>query len=340
MEIKCYEDVDPVLWNNILSKNIDIHNIFQRYEWALLMKECYGYVPFFAFISDGDVLRGGLLYFKKPVMKIFCAYETCGGPLYVNSNQFLSIKSETIKHLACLSGHPLYVSIRSRANDTDETYYIKHSFLKSIFYTIIIDTTRNENVLWDSFNKNARNSIRKAQKNDVEIKEANNWSIWLDFYKLHVAHSQKRKISPKNLKFFKFLYDVFLPNNLCKLLIAYKDNALIGGSLSLSSNGVVTDYLGAIDDLYRKFSINDLIMWETIKLAIENGSSIFDLGDTWPNPQSYLYNIHVFKSKWGGHLIENSFFIKGEAYRFGRNLVLNNKLVGNIYESFHRTNLI
>jgi lipid II:glycine glycyltransferase (peptidoglycan interpeptide bridge formation enzyme) len=340
MEIADSKNIDPSIWNNVILRNVDIHNVFQRYEWALLMKESYGYKPLFATIRDGENLLGGLLYFKKPVIKFLSSYETCGGPSYVNANHFLSIKSEIIKHLACLPGYPFYISIRPRVDDKDEVFYNKYNFMKSIFYTIIIDVAQNEETIWSSFSKNTRYNVRKAEKNNVEVKEAKNWSQWFDFYKLHVAHCLDRRIAPKNLEFFKYLYDVFLSKDLCRLLIAYKDNLLIGGSLFFCSNGVMTDYIGAIDDRYRKFAINDLFMWETIKYGTKNEYFLFDLGDTWPNPQSHLYSIHQFKNKWGGQLIESSFFIKGRTYRFGRNLVLNNKLIGNMYELFHEKNLI
>ena len=341
MEINVYrENIDPLLWNDILSKvGTDIHNIYQSYEWAILMKKCYGLSPHFVIASDNECPCGGQLYFRKPILKLFNAYETCGGPLCVNDNQFSCLRLDLIKHLIGLEHFPAYISIRPRLNDSDQFYYEQNGFLKSPFYTFILDLQQGEASIWKSFQKNARNGIRKAEKTNIEIREAKSWNKWSDFYKLHDKHSRKRRIAPKSLEFFKTIYNSFLPKGLARLFIAAKDNSLIGGMLFLSSSGVMNYYIGASDDMYKEHSANDLLMWEAIKWGISNEYRTIDLGDTWPNPQSHLYSIHKFKEKWGGQLVDRSFYIKGLVYRIGRSLVLNNNLAQNAYEFIHERNI-
>lgn len=342
MEISVFsEDINSQLWSYILSKNItNLHNIYQTYEWAILMKKCYGLTPSFIVAKDtGGRICGGLLYFKKTIFKNFYAYESQGG-ITIEQDQSTLLGSLIIKHFNDIKGNPLYISLRPELPLETQRIFRSQGFNPSPFYTFLLNVSNDEDIIWKSFHKNARNGIRKAQKCEIQIKEANKWDEWLEFYNLHILHSKKRKIAPKNVKFFRTLYDIFLPKEMAKLFISKKENILTGGMLFLNFSKVMTYYIGASNDIHKDQSSNDLLMWTAIKWGHESGYLTIDLGDTWPNPRSHLYSIHKFKEKWGGQLTECDFFIKGSIYRLGRSLVLDNKSIQNCYELLHMHKLI
>ncbi len=329
------QNIDKSLWNELIYKSTpDIHNIYQTYEWASIIEACYNQSARFAVFQDEHRPQGGHLYFRKPVFGKFNAYESFGGPL-CNNGQPCIIENYTIKQILS-EATPIYILMRPLIHSENDFEFVNHGFVKTPFYTFILDTSQEEGYIWNSLRKNARNGVRKAEKSGISVSPAESWDEWFEFYRLHTEHSQNRNIAPKSIGFFRVLYEKFEPKNMSKLFIARFNNVIIGGKLFLCFNRVATYYIGASDDGYSRYSPDDLIMWRAILWCNKNGFLTLDLGDTWPDPNSHLFGIHKFKEKWGGTLVRRDFYIRGRLYRFGRQLVLNNQFIQSVYEHVHK----
>lgn len=334
-------EIDPLLWSELVSYSPqDIHSIYQTYEWAHLMNESYSFIPIFLLVYEDSKIIGGQLFFEKPIFSLFKAFESQGGPLVIDQDNFETVETAIIENYGKIRDLSLYILTRPKISTNSSIRYLEKGFRKSIFYTFLLNLNKNENELWESFHKHIRNSVRKAEKSKLKFIEADNWEKWSKFYQLHIDHSNKRGIAPKNQKFIEILYNRFIPKDMVRLFIAIEEDRVIGGMLFLQYQNIMTYYVGASDDNYCKCSPNDFLMWNSIQWGIRNGIEILDLGDTWPNPKSHLYSIHKFKEKWGGILIRSDFYIKGRLYYIGRKAVLNNKLFQLIYEYSHKNNFI
>ena len=337
MNVDIYEDnIDPLLWDEVLSQS-DIYDIYQTFEWQKLMKNCYNIFPTFLIFSNSDDIIGGQLFFRKKILNFIPSYEALGGPL-CKLEDIKPIQKMVINNLL-KEKKSFYVLMRPKIVENAQ-HFLNLGFRKSDFYTFILNIAKDEKNIWKNMNKKARTGIRKAEKSKVIIKSSDKWEEWLHFYKLHVSHSRSRKICPKTLNFFKEIYREFLPKGMAKLFTAFYEDSLIGGMLFLIYEDTITYYIGATDDRYQNYSSNDLLMWYAIQWGNKNRITYLDLGDTFPDKLSHLYGIHKFKEKWGGQLVERDFYIHGTAYSLGRNLVLNNRIVQNVYERFHELNFI
>lgn len=331
------QNIDKSRWNELLCKSTtDIHNIFQTCEWANIIENCYNQSARFAIFEDDHGLHGGYLYFRKQILRIFCAYESFGGPLCNNERSDI-IEYHAINQLLneyCES-HPRYILTRPSIQSGSDSNFVDRGFIKTRFYTFVIDTAQKEDAIWSNLRKNARNGVRKAEKSDISVSSAESSDEWSEFYRLHVEHSHDRGIASKPIDFFRIIYEEFVPKGMSKLFIARNNGVIIGGKLLLCFNRVATYYIGASYDEYSKYSPDDLILWHAILWCNKNGFSMLDLGDSWPDPNSHLYGIHKFKEKWGGSLIHRDFYIHGRLYRFGRQLVLDNRIIQRFYEGIH-----
>jgi lipid II:glycine glycyltransferase (peptidoglycan interpeptide bridge formation enzyme) len=334
-------EIDPSLWNELVScAPNDIHSIYQTYEWAQLMKEIYSVSPVFLLVYKNSKVIGGQLFFRKPILFFLRSYESQGGPLVIDENDFDTVETAVLKNYKKIRNLSLYTLTRPKLSDNSDTKYLEHGFTKSDFFTFLLNLNKSEKDLWDSFRRDIRRSVRKAEKNGLKFVEANTWDSWLKFYRLHMDHSNHRRIAPKSENFFKILFDTFLPKDMVRLFIAFDENQLVGGMLFLRYQNIITYYIGASDDNYTKCSPNDLIMWNSIQWGIATKIDILDLGDTWPDPKSHVYSIHEFKEKWGGQLIHCDFYIHGRLYHYGRSAVLNNKYIQEMYEFLHHYHII
>lgn len=341
MEIEVFrEDVNPEKWDCLLSRCAhDVHNIYQTREWAGLMKRSHGMTPFFVVLSQDNRLYGGHVYFKKKILKTFTSIESSGGPLCIDDSYWRCSEEAILEQLLTDTDRPLYILTRPRMLPGSSSQYADHGFQRSKFYTILLSLAPQKDRLWAGLSQNARRGVRKAEKLGIVVKEARDWKLWKDFYSIHRSHSRNRRIAAKNIDFFEELYTKFLPKEMAELLVAFDGGSVVGGMLFLSCRGTLTYYIGASDDGCA-CSPHDILFWNAISLGNEKGLATFDLGDTWPNPKSHLYSIHMFKEKWGGTLVENSFYIRGRMYRFGRDLVLNNRPIQTLYESLHQSEWI
>lgn len=335
------DHIDPSLWNELVLRTpTDIHSFYQTYEWAQLMKEIYSLSPVFLLVYKNSKIIGGQLFFKKQIFFCLRSFESQGGPLVIDENNFETVETAVLENYKKIRSLSLYLLTRPKMFNNSGTKYLEYGFRKSNFYTFLLNLNKNEKDLWDSFHKHIRNSVRKAEKTGLKIVETNTWEEWQKFYRLHVDHSNRRMIAPKSEKFFKLLFEQFLPKEMVKLFIALDGDQIIGGMLFLEHKNIMTYYIGASDDNYSKCSPNDILMWNSIRWGLRNKIDILDLGDTWPDPKSHIYSIHKFKEKWGGQLIKCDFYIHGRLYHFGRSLVLNNKYIQRIYESLHKHKII
>jgi lipid II:glycine glycyltransferase (peptidoglycan interpeptide bridge formation enzyme) len=344
MDICLYSgsEIEEAAWEKLLNHSQgDIHNIYQTYEWASLMEKCYHLTPFFLVVRDDAKPVGGQLFFKKALFRFFAAYESSGGPLYDSDFAEPSTVDNAIRsEMLAKRSRVLYVLTRPNFFVGSEEEYLNRGFVKSRFYTLVLSLTAPSELLWKGLHKHARNGVRKAEKTKITVEEATAWDVWLDFFRLHVTHSATRGIAPKDVAFFKHLYEHFYPKNMVKLFTAFHNDVLVGGMLFLCWDKTMTYYMGASDDNYARHSPNDLLMWRAIQGGSTASFACLDLGDTWPNPKSHLYGIHKFKEKWGGDLVDRSFYISGRAYALGRSLVMCNKSIQNIYERLHHYKLI
>jgi len=334
-------DIDPSLWNELVSHTPnDIHSIYQTYEWAKLMKETCSLTPVFLLVYKNFNIIGGQLFFRKPIFFFLRSYESQGGPLVIDEDNFETVETVVIENYQKIWNLSLYLLTRPKISDNSDTKYLEKGFQKSKFYTFLLNLNTNEKELWDSFHKHIRNSVRKAEKSGLKFIEAETWEGWLKFYRLHVDHSNRRGIAPKSEEFFKILFEQFIPKDMAKLFVVHDEGDLVGGMLFLKFQNVMTYYIGVSDDNYSKCSPNDFLMWNSIRWGSGNKIETLDLGDTWPYPESHLFSIHKFKEKWGGTLISRDFYIRGNLYRMGRNFVLNNRMMQSLYESLHKHKII
>ena len=340
LKTKIYDTrtVDRNIWNDLLNKSV-VKDVFQTYEWAILMEKIYGYQPKFLIISNRGTV-GGQLFFKKKVFFLLSGYEALGGPLYIDSYDVYTI-STVIKFFQNLSGScTSYKLIRPQCPHNFEKEFIKNKFIVSPYQTFLLDLGRPVNKIWNNFKKNARWGVKKAQRSNVKVAEATRWEVWKAFHHLHVEHAKVHRYPVKSLEFMQGLFEILYPKNMTKLFIATYEGAMMAGMLFLICQDTMVYYSGASDSKYPRLLANDLLMWHAIQWGKEHDIRTLNLEDTYPKKSSNLYGIHKFKEKWGGQLTNRDFYIDGKLYAFGRSLVLNSKMFQKAYAIIHERNMI
>jgi CelD/BcsL family acetyltransferase involved in cellulose biosynthesis len=172
---------------------------------------------------------------------------------------------------------------------------------------------------------NARNhqrikwSVGKARKAGVEIREASTEADVAAWHRLHAATMQAHAVPPYPLRFFMEAWRRLAPAGLARLLLAERradaGRTMLAGSLFVMY-GTTVYY--AYSGMRRDAAIlrpNDLIQWNAIHRACEDGFRRYDLGAVLEHDQGLV----LFKRKWGAEPLTRYryYYPRGGRRRFG-----------------------
>ena len=212
----------------------------------------------------------------------------------------------------------LFVLIEPHCFLYDETPFIIHGYRKSYMRyahtaTIKIDLRKSEHELFSSFSENAKRNIKKAQKNNLIIKEVwfktdkNNF-YFSKFYSLLMQLSKKKKFySPSYTEYHKKM-TAFKDTSV--MLFAYeKDKNEPIAVVWYASYGKITTYMQTgITQRGYDLLANYMLVWEGLLLAKRGGQQIFDFESIYdaryPEENKKWKGYSEFKKRFHGTIIE------------------------------------
>jgi lipid II:glycine glycyltransferase (peptidoglycan interpeptide bridge formation enzyme) len=178
-------------------------------------------------------------------------------------------------------------------------------------HTFLIDLTRKEDELWKALDKKTRNAIRRAEKENVVVKEIETENELSGY----IALSQKtgeRIRTVKGVKsfptlrkrFFSAVYDNMAKKGYAKFVVAKYGDDTIAGGLFFTFNKAMLYYHGCSSHDVSRLQAPSAIQWFMITRMRAQGIETYDLGGTAPglDERDSRFFVHEFKRKWGGEL--------------------------------------
>jgi len=170
----------------------------------------------------------------------------------------------------------------------------------------VISLTSEED-MWNGFHKHTRNDIRKAMKSGLDIVPILGGVELRNFYSLYVKEMRNFGTPQHSFKFFKKLFG----SEKVVGFNCYKDKNVIGSLVVFFGGKFGYVAFNVSDAKYRNLRPNDLLYWETIRWAINNGVKELDLGQVEKDaPEgSRASGLFKFKRKWLGKIYERVYFV-------------------------------
>jgi CelD/BcsL family acetyltransferase involved in cellulose biosynthesis len=133
--------------------------------------------------------------------------------------------------------------------------------------------------LWQGLHGSARQAVRRAQQNHVEVCAAQSKQELRTFYEMHLeVRKHKYHLLAQPYRFFERIWEHFVEAEQGVLLLARQGNEIVGG----------TFFLKWKDRFFYKFNAslldnlssrpNDLLIWEGIRCAKALGCTYLDFG--------------------------------------------------------------
>lgn len=171
-------------------------------------------------------------------------------------------------------------------------------------FTNIAYSDLHESRLLESFHYKTRNIVRKAMKNNLEIKVSNDSFDFL--VNTHVKNMEAIGGKSKSELFFKLVETLFEREKDYKIWTAYYHGEQVAALLLFYYRDTVEYYTPVILEEHRDKQPLSLLIFESMTEASKRGYRIWNWGGTWATQGG----VHTFKKRWGTYEKNYEYFIQ------------------------------
>jgi len=209
---------------------------------------------------------------------------------------YIQIQQEMDKYLFETKGCK-YARIRSSPGLYDSRPLSWSGYTVNPYYTYRIDLSQGIDHVWEQFDRKLRVEINKAVRDGVTVRTGDKEDLEFIHDSLYSRYQEQglRPIDYK--KYLLAIYSKFYPENV-KIFVAEYNGQRIGGTINLCFKNIMYLWVGIPKCNLVGISPNDLIQWEAIKWAHQNGLTIYEEMDAGDDPR-----LRYFKSKYNPDLV-------------------------------------
>jgi lipid II:glycine glycyltransferase (peptidoglycan interpeptide bridge formation enzyme) len=176
-------------------------------------------------------------------------------------------------------------------------------------YTFLLDLTKTEDELLVLMHPKTRYNIKVAQKHAIQVRENMSDAAFDEYLKLTEETTKRQGFFAHNRIYQQTMWNIMKKSGVAKLWTAtYEEETLAAWILFVWKDTLYYPY-GASSRNRRETMAPNLLLWEIMKWAKQNGMTSFDLwGAMGPNPDinDPWYGFHRFKLGYNPKLVEFS----------------------------------
>ena len=269
--------------------------IYHHSLWGKVISETYGYEPFYLTFENEKthqfegaiplMLVNSHLTGKRMVSLPLTSY--C--PPLVPENELSNIIQFIKKQQSSLD----YIEFKYLKKMKNELSNLSE---QSLYTTHVLSLNSDLDELLKSFhNSSVRRKIKKAEKNNLKFRISENEEDLKAFYKLEVKVRKKHGLPPQPYSFFKNMWRYLKPKNFMFLPLVEYNDKVVAATIMLKYKDTFYYEYSAADSRFFNLGSNQKLIWETIKIAHQQGAKKFDFGRSSLTNQSLI----EFKKRWG-----------------------------------------
>ncbi len=174
-------------------------------------------------------------------------------------------------------------------------FKVNYSFSKkSEFKTLVINLRDSEEDIWKNcINSKRRNMIRKAQKNEVLIKESQNKEINIkEFYEIYSQSNNRLKLEVFPEAYFEKLFSTSSNINFRYFTAEHKET-IYSGLMLVYNKDVAIYWIGFTKEDAPNLGFGEILQWSAITFSRNYGCKYYDLCTV---EKERLPKIYEFKS--------------------------------------------
>ena len=181
-------------------------------------------------------------------------------------------------------------------------------------HSVVIDLTKDENILWKEMRESTRRNIKKAIQRNVKIEEVSDEQGLRRFYQIYLHTAQRNNFVPYSYIFFHALKSL-QSKGLTKFFLVWHHKKAIAGILNTVYNGESIYYIGGSLREHWALRPNHLLFWHSIQWSKMEAKAqtykLYYLLKPRRQKTGAQRDWHTFKTSFGGDIIhERTFYLK------------------------------
>ena len=166
---------------------------------------------------------------------------------------------------------------------------------QSKFVTNILEIKPDLDEMFRSFhNTSVRHRIKRAERNKLTIRMAENEQDLKAFYCLTTMTRKKHGLPPQPYRFFANMWKILMSKNLLIVPMVEYQGKVIAAAVILKFKETYHFEYSASHPRFLKSCPNHKLIWESIKIAHNDGAKYFDFGRSSQDHKSLI----EFKERW------------------------------------------
>ncbi len=233
---------------------------------AFALKDSYGNAGFYPFIIR-RIKESEYFDIETPY-----GY---GGPIFNNNNEGFQHQFENEFLLFCQNKKVIAEFVRFHPLLCNENNFKENIHVLHNRKTVWIDLTDDINDIWmTSISTQNRNIIRKCEKNGLRAEITDDYTQFRKIYQ----QTMMRVGAEKSYFFEDDYYKALKSQSKTILLVVKKDNEILAAAIFIGFGDFFHYHLSGSKREALKFSPNNLLLWEAIKLGKAHGYKKMHLG--------------------------------------------------------------
>jgi peptidoglycan pentaglycine glycine transferase (the first glycine) len=300
MQIKKITDKNT--WNKALER-FKYSTMFLSWEWAEFERSVGSKFESWGVFDEDTVV--GLIPIKVISAKRGKYLHVRHGPLIDWSNE--TLVEEVVSFLKDKAvekdSHFIRISpLISKTKENEDTlksfgFVPSNTHATDAELTVVLDLTKDEEVILSEMRKTTRNLIRKAQKLGIVVEHVSDLSLFEDFSKVYLDTVERQKWTAYSVDYIKKEYLIFSKEKGAEMFLAYFEGKPISASIFIKHRDqVIYHYSGSVTE-FRNIPSAYLLHWEAIKYFKSLGFLIYNFWGVSPeNKKNHpWYGLSLFK---------------------------------------------
>ena len=308
MNVRIVRELPVQQWEAYVNEH-PLGNIFHTPQMFHVFERGKGYQPqlwaatrnekiLALFLPVNVSLTRGLL---SPLTTRSIAY---GGILFTPSaegRRALSFLLEAYTRQA--NGHPLFTELRHLSDmGSAQSIFSQYGFTYEDHLNYLIDLGRSPEAIFQSIGCRTRKNLkRKLNREIVMIEEVKEKSQLPLCYEMLKRTYRAARVPLADPSLFEAAFNILHPLGMVRFSLATVKDRPAVVSIELLYKDIAYGWYGGMDRECSAYCPCDLLTWDVLKWAAENGFKVYDFGGAGKPDEEY--GVRDFKAKFGGKLV-------------------------------------
>jgi serine/alanine adding enzyme len=260
---------------------------FHQLGWKRVIEKTFKFKPIYLLAQENNEIKGILPlflitqgYFGNRIISL--PFSTEGGVCADNAD----VEKQLIDKAKQVADENKVSYLELRQEENIQTDLVS----KDYYYTLILKLDKTPEIVWMNADKRARNAQRKAISLGITVDRGIGY--FDSYYKVFSKNMRDLGTPVDKRDLFTNIIDEF-PNQI-DIVVAKQQDKVIGGIFLIKfKNKIKSEWASSYRECFH-LNPNELMYWEAIKKACEDGVEYFDFGRSLWESGTFL-----FKKHWG-----------------------------------------